>query len=340
MRATLSNIEKHWSNCPPELMRSNQSSLNYIRDVAARTGTNIARWNLVAVFGSGQDANLKTDHNEINRLFFAKMGNGEGNDEQDVVVSLDPLLRNSLKSWSDRILNDQRAQLESQVRSHTDNARMNYTRYENDLRTAARFMQQLENIRPSEATTQRLAKVEKELEEVLNGDFWCDPIVTDNFLWLRTASDLIITERRRSAGIDMQFNAGLLAVRWNITGTELRVFPYKRNKRHRELYHPHVDRAGVVCWGDAAQLAAQHLQNWNVKDLLLILQSLLVNYNAAAPYIQLNDLIAHGTPMRASTGSLRTAYHDRDAEKRMRREDEPDPSEDSIPDEPADPDDI
>ena len=84
-RATIKTINKHWDQDDAERLQKNYYTLNYIRETASRTQTNIKRWNIAKLFCEDDSPNLIENFNEVNRRFFAKLQAGA--DENDVEVS-------------------------------------------------------------------------------------------------------------------------------------------------------------------------------------------------------------------------------------------------------------
>lgn len=70
------------------------------------------------------------------------------------------------------------------------------------------------------------------------------------------------------------------------------ILPQENNKsgNYYPYYHPHVTVTGDVCWGNAADLAQEHINNHRVYDLFNLAYRLLNSYNATSAYIRIEEL--------------------------------------------------
>lgn len=292
-RATIKTIEKHW-NPESDEYKGNISSRNYILELAARTQTNIKRWNVAKVFAADDDGNLIHNFNEINKRFFNKMAAGA--DEDDIAIPEVPAgVKDKLAEFVKRC----QEQEVNRLTREAERAERNMNGYADSLRRSNQnFMAVLHKlyIAQNKTTDERAKKVEAELEEILLQGFWSNLLVQDNgVFWLTTEDDVVMSERRRAAGIDRTVNLGRMAVTINLTHSSLKVVPYKNNLRPHghsserlSFFHPYISADGEVCWGGSQRVICRHMAEWNVKDILNMLQTLLTTYRAdSQPYMQL-----------------------------------------------------
>jgi hypothetical protein len=83
------------------------------------------------------------------------------------------------------------------------------------------------------------------------------------------------------------------------------VIPYKNNIRSFDYFHPHVDRYGSICWGDALSQVTQWISIGKLSDTLKMLYSLLFNYNDRNPYISIQDMKRKNTKYGRATDTMR-----------------------------------
>lgn len=321
MRATVNTIQKHWEGCSSEQLKKNMTSLNYIRDLAGRTNTNIARWNLVALFGTGSGADLVNDTNKINKVFFEKLSSQVASDpsETDDLPEVDPRLKAQLSRFVGNMHKQEVEQLKRQADHSKRNAHYSYEQYEQHMREASKCLAKLKTLESDRTGNARVNAVERGIAETVAEGFWGDVIISDDgAIWLRTMSDITLSEIRRAAGIETVVNLGKFAVRIDLPGGSVRVTPYKGNKRADDFYHPHVNEDGDICWGDASEMSYRHMTEWSVKELLFLLQELLCSYNPSNPYTKLSEF-EHASAYGRRAAGLRCPHIDRDSEESIRK---------------------
>lgn len=318
MRATIKTIQKHWTDLDPDVRKQNQSSLAYINELAARVGISIRRWNIGSLFTVDGGPNLMSDFKAINKAFFAKMKEGE---EGDVDTEVDPKIKESLQAFAKGLFDEEIWRQKRTIESKEYDLRHYERRQKSLMEELAKAHAKLHALEAGEGADSRIAKVEEDLEEILLNGWWGDLLVDGDWFWLRTTDDIVLSQRNKKAGLDQSFNLGQVSVGINLSRGECKVVPYKNNLRYDDLFHPHVNTTGSICWGDAAEASSKALVEWRVKDLLNLLQALLITYSPSNPYTQLNNF-QFGTPFGRRNSDLRNPHNDRDkreAEERKRQ---------------------
>lgn len=298
LRATVNTINKHWAGMPTDKLRQNQSSLVYIRDLAGKTNTNISRWNIVSIFGSGSGAELINDVNQINKIFFQRIAQpapdptDEVEDQPEPQVEIPALMKITLQNISRNSLANELRQAEYELNRSKEEARRLWINYNNTLVVASRADQKLEALRTTANLNERGERVEKELLEVIKGGFWGDLQFRGNAMWLTTVNPITLSEIRRAAGVEIVAPLGRFAASFDFSNQHIIVAPYKGNKRvDSHFYHPHVNTTGEICWGDARDMAENARISWKIKDLFFIMQELLSSYNSGNPYRSLDRFV-------------------------------------------------
>lgn len=317
MRPTVKTIQKLWKDCEPEVLGKNRQSLGYIQELAAKCGVPIARWNLLRYFGDGDTNNLIHDFKAINKAFFEKMNSKDLDPEENIEV--DPRLREILSGFARRLHDQELRVARSEYERHTNSYRNYYNSYQTALTRAMQQKQKILDLEENTAVDNRAKKVEDAIVEVCEGGFWGDPIVGDDgAIWLRTMTDIVLSQRSKSAGIDTTINLGMMSVRLDLRHSRCEVYPYKKNLTAGHHYHPHIDSDGSVCWGDAYRTVGEALADWDVKVVLNLLSGLLTTYNSGNPYVMLADF-SRKTPY-SRHGWYTNAHSERDAaEARKKR---------------------
>jgi len=80
---------------------------------------------------------------------------------------------------------------------------------------------------------------------------------------------------------------GRYAVFLRIDCAELKVYPYEDNLSVGSYFHPHVSDTGYVCWGNVSDRATETHANYQLVELMYLLNEVLNNYNHDNPYAQL-----------------------------------------------------
>lgn len=132
-----------------------------------------------------------------------------------------------------------------------------------------------------------------EVDKILEGGFYSlarnkTYTCPNKLLWF-TTKDITLTHKNPSAGIDLEVPMGNYYVTVNMETYDVRVKPCNNNLQYSGYYHPHVNESGRVCWGNAAEVMAQALEDMKPSVALTALQIILTTYNDESPYALLRD---------------------------------------------------
>jgi len=306
MRATVKTITRKWAECTDDVRLSNAVALDYLRELAATMSTDISKWNLIGLFtGGADDVMLITDKREINRIFLTERKrlaeaapvptraghpDSESDAPSEIRVEFDSEALQKLVSTIDDQVVEVRKRLIGQSMHRLqlnieDMARCTQLEVASNIALNV----ELSRLANSEASIEHSARLDREIREVLAGDFWHDARIEGNAIFIATKAPIILAERNVAAGINRSIDFGYLIVRYDLAEGSVRVLPYKGNKRVRDYYHPHVGSGGDVCWGDGSNVAATALAGQHVKTLFDLLYSVLTHYNSGGPYFPLYD---------------------------------------------------
>ena len=285
LRETVRSGYKVFSRMQADKKKAHVEAIQYIELLANQTNTKMEPWDLLAVFGTGKGNELHTDKKEINQRFFKKCEEIKNKTpaevfalEQRVSEKIDQLTRDLADREKNRLQRD----YDSLVRSASTSFDAG-TQY---------LVRAAETKRKMDTFERRESPVPAQLTEVLGENFWDFHQLTGNFIELVTKNDTILTYKNPSAGIDLRVNMGKFLVSIDLTTFSLKVIRYTDNVYLNGYYHPHVNTGGGVCWGSAAITVTEKLPRGEIKDVLMLLASVLTNYNNDNPYVALNSFKA------------------------------------------------
>ncbi len=328
MSATIDKIEKLFEGLPEDQRKANESTLKYIHYLAAVTNTDISRWNLIPAFEAEKANHLLQDKNEINKVFFEKLKKSydrkktakdvkEADFKIDEVVNLKKLIdENAVRAVRDKI-----AAIERSAQNYEAESRNLFESGNEQLRLAT--VKRLECLALKDGEKTLGDKIRSEISAVIKAGTWVNPVVEGTTLWLNTKSDVVISYKNNSAGIDAEVNCGKLSARITFPDFRIYVYPYANNiiLRHngQHYWHPHVNYEGSICWGSAVPQITEWTPKAEFSKLFEILHSLLFNYNDAAPYVNIVTLKTAGVPLIPSQ-ILADAYRHPDIKKAIKEE--------------------
>jgi hypothetical protein len=291
---TISQFQKEFdtfsATYTPDTKKSQLKALQYILQVAAHTNTNITRWDIVALFGTGTDKILVEDKNQINKKFFERLttsiaGRIEKEEEKSKEVPKD--LMDAILKATEKIQDIRKRALQDKMSQdiyHAKNANAQLNAYLIELNRTRNEMMNLGGENMSET-------FRKEFVGVLKDGCWVDPLVENGFLYLNTKNNVTISQINKAAKLDLTADLGQLAVKINLEDFNMWVIPYKNNIRARDHYHPHVSSDGRICWGDALTQSLNWMKEGKIANILKVLYSLLFNYNPGNPYVEINAFV-------------------------------------------------
>lgn len=314
--ATVGTISNLWNDCyDSERRQHNVEALNYVRGIAASTGVNINRWNILKLLRVAYNSNdLITDRREINRRFFNKieaMNNGQDTEETEVDPSTIEINEQLATAFNNLYANRFEQSIQS-LKDHIENAQSRAARAMSDYES---FMEQvvdnqqalqiLETTRDNQDDTIGVAQ----LQEILASGQWENPVFQedydDPFIWLNTVNNCIVRYNRPNLGIDIVQDLGQMAVRFNIRTIGIVVFPFKHNKKCNGYYHPHVSELGAVCWGQARDHVIELQTHQKFAELFALLHDLLNSYCPDAPYVDIVTFSENARRFNAIPANLR-----------------------------------
>jgi len=286
----LLNSKKVFARQSEESKNANIAILNYIKHLSDTASVNITAWDIGVLFSdkTNKKASLELikNRNEINKIFFAE---AEKNKAQpnDQINNVEVLLKNQLGIALKKRQDDQRRRLENDLQSRERDLNQYWEaingRIANIIETRKQLAQ-LNNVSFND-------KIISDIKELLLGNFYDFHSMEGSIIHFKTKNDIINKLIKPSAGLNITVNLGKFRIALNMETMKLQVFPFSDNipvNRTGEQYtHPHVSYQGNICWGNVSERAAQCLINMDVKNVMLLLATLLTTYNEDNPYVPL-----------------------------------------------------
>jgi hypothetical protein len=219
---------KAWSELSDTDRNKQIEMLGYIEHLGSSTATDISDWNLLELFGSGEDKLLKLDKGEINTIFFkaredyiktVPQTKFEFDDEARERISkiTHTIYDSTIRSYQEEIQN-----IEREIDSHCSSL--------NDLRQRLLHrVTEVEQLRENPND-----KICKEIEKVCEDGFYIfERLTTDNILYMQTAGSIVL----RHAGETLDFGRFRIKLRLNHAAVE--VLPLENNLQIEWAYpHP------------------------------------------------------------------------------------------------------
>jgi hypothetical protein len=284
--AKLAQVQKEIDAQPEGLRRANLKSLEYIQFMASRTNTDIKKWNIWEMFGAPDaEKTLLADKREVGKVFFEFLEKASAKKEKKSFLDEMPELLQALQGRIEGQLTEHKNVLKRSIRTHVSRADDYYEYIKRELKAMVKCRIELEALEGGDP----LANIRNGLDEVLSEGYWINPIFDGGFLYLNTASNIINTYKKKSAGVDISVDLGQFAVKIDLNSFAMWVIPYKNNLRSvSNHYHPHVSTNGRICWGDGSDQVHRWTSQLDLGSVLKLLYSLLHNYSDHAPYCHLN----------------------------------------------------
>ena len=296
--ATVNTITVEFDSMTPEQKKANLQALSYIKQLASSTNSNINRWDILAMFSSGDGANLLADKKAINKIFFEKLEKIAEKTTGDIALVDDlPELSNALENGFQASIENQKRLIENEMRTINESIIASHKTLEDRISKLVDTSKRLHFLAKN---TDPLGEIKKEINEVLRSGCWVNPVIVGNQLYLNTKVNLILTFKNLAAGYDIAQDFGQFSVRIDLNTFGMVVVPYKNNIHVIRLgdqlghYHPHVQHTGSICWGTGHDTMVKLIKDFKIGKALELLYAVLANYNDGNPYIHLADFRDRG----------------------------------------------
>lgn len=297
-QSQLEQISNRWRLLPSGNQRSNRKTLEYLQEMAARTGGDLSKVDILTVFAQdmlpAQDgySQLVADKNELNKRYFEACNESIESTRKLTEFEVERLhavvdrdLTQLARQWgaSNNSLGDLDAAAARNFRAWADS--------EAKAR-AARYQQY-----SAKEAKEFLDRIALGFREALARGFWCDLKIDRSIIYLRTRNPVVCLDRNNAAGIDLSKNMGWMSVILNPLETtrNVNVVPIGRNQWHSAqhysgqiFWHPFISNNGQVCFGNGKNLAVSYMRDGRVGDLLELLETVLTTYTGnEMPYVKL-----------------------------------------------------
>lgn len=260
----------------------------YLEQLASSTQANISDWPIEGLFKGIKSG----DKRAINKIFFERTKEIKIEsvtvDEQaftTVIAAHEARVKNSIAA---------------QIRDYRDNAtyfRSQASEFANHmhikLKESLNAMLQadaLEGKNHTETMKREFRKIFESLFWEYNAEDNPESTLKLGYLTFRTRQNIILTEKNPAAGIDRRIDFGRYKVTLSTAEAVIRVYRFEHNPVTNHYYHPYVDVAGKICWGNAAGAAGVHLTTGKWSEAMSLLASLLSTYSPeTTPWHRLAD---------------------------------------------------
>lgn len=132
-----------------------------------------------------------------------------------------------------------------------------------------------------------LQVLEESLTKVLAKGKWEYSTNTGEHAFFVSKDPIVMHYKDDDAGVDYSVDFGKATVK--VKFNPLRVVVSFEHRMPIDYPHPHVNRAGSVCWGNAAGVVNKAAETYDVEPLFEALHLILTNYNPASPYVNLRQ---------------------------------------------------
>lgn len=125
--------------------------------------------------------------------------------------------------------------------------------------------------------------LETVMQAVASNDFYEFLAIGNEVIWLLT-KPIGLRLFNPSQGLDVTRDMGQLLVKVPLGAGEFQVLKGINNYGRDFYWHPHVNSAGSICWGNVSNQVVELTTQGDYDKLLVIIQNLLCTYNADSPY--------------------------------------------------------
>ena len=270
-------------------LQETASAARYIAYLAQQTGTHVDQWDLEKVFGLTENFKNEIGRSVINKKFFQEAEKIKK--KTAVKKKPDVAIKKTITAAVAKRKKHDATELKRLLADRTEFLRLageHAMRYQASVSQAAGAARELRRLKKINVS------VPDQIEKIVKGGFWELHEFVDDTLSFVTKNDIIISHGNRKALEGTGVNFGKFRVEVELRDAVVEVFPHGNNiyDEAGAYYHPHVDESGDVCWGNAAGSAATFLTDLDIVGLLLLLSTLLSNYNSSAPFVNLEDFVS------------------------------------------------
>ena len=260
-------------------------AVQYIKQLAATTETDIADWDIMATFGTGRGNNLFIDRREINKRFMEKAQAADTSRVQEANPQIDPAIARVQVEANTMIRNTLIVRLREM-----ENQKTRFIREAQSL--AVQHVQKVAQLAEHSSAIRALTKNEVDfashLRTITEGGFWRFHRFENGLLIFRSVNDLVLRERNHRSGVDFRVNFGKYEVHYDIRNGRVTVNNLENNTVAGGNNHPHVS-GGHICWGAASEIFHTKMSAFDVSGVMMLLANLLSDYNPENPYATLYD---------------------------------------------------
>lgn len=284
LREVISGGYQEFNLMAPEKKKSHILAVQYAEMLSVTTNAKADNWDIFQVLGTGKGKELVTEKNEINRRFFEHMSKVKGDTPSDF-IDIEPKIAADIAKYGKELSSQTLRKLRDTVSLNLADAASHHNRLERCLGLARKAQIDLE---VAEKSVNGDA-VAEEMRAIAKNPFYRFHSYDTAFkrIFFVTADDIILTHKNLAAGIDLRVNFGRLKVSIDILSGAVFVSRHEKNLDYSGFYHPHINAAGKICWGNAMNTALDLLAKAKYSELFNILASNLTNYNDANPYVAL-----------------------------------------------------
>jgi len=296
---------KYFDKLGKEDKAKNVKMLEYIKQLAALTSTNISRFDISGMFGSGDGKNLIDSKAEINRILFDKIKETEEKKKTKTAPkSVDKIkgLVSALEKQAKKTIDTRKRNLKQTITNEGYNVSNYYNSISSTIKRINDARTELGAMGDASTYTE---KIKKEIEDIISEGCWTNPVFDKGYLYFNTKNHVVITHQNKAASLDIKVDLGQLAVKINVSDLYMKVIPYKGNITSGDIYHPHINFDGDICWGSAYNKIGAWQTQGDITNLLKMLYSLLFNYNEGDAYVRIADLSSLGKTYVIKSDDLR-----------------------------------
>ena len=306
-----------------ELRTANLKALNHIKWLASKTKLDIKSLDIFKVFAKADsETSLIDDKRKINDKFMAlyetlRAKAEKSNAKKDDSVSLEDLdglkeaITKNLMSFAGR----RKSELEQNLRNYMQRSKDYQARADSEILNVMKTRAELLTL--VEPSTDPIFK---DLNEVLEAGYWTNPVMDGQFLYLNTASNIIITHQKKKAAMEVSVDLGKLSVRLNMRNFGLEVIPYKDNRRCQNHYHPNVTPDGGICWGNGQDRRIEWMSQLQVGKVLELLYTMLTHYSPDNPYVPIEAFNTNSAKYGRIADHIKHPDRKKKAEKKVKAE--------------------
>lgn len=269
-------------------------ALNYIDQLGALTGIDISDWNVIDIFKDPEsDKNLIfTDKNKINELFFKALSTEKTKEKPKSNLTKDQTdkLQNVFKTMFKTKYNNLKRVVDEKM-NNANNAYHNYMDYMGQAR---------DNQEKLDATKDSTSEMIEKIDSVIADPFWeLTGNIGNDYVEFKT-QEIVLTHVDEGQKIDMTVPMGRFVVRAHIGHSTPHVKCYAYDSVYTDskqknmilsaqnaLYHPHVDRAGTMCFGNMMNDYNKAIKDGDLEKVMGFCKLVLNKFYPDNPFIML-----------------------------------------------------